>query len=264
MTARGWIDPKVLDHLRSTTDSQATTVQKQTPVLSATVCAQRLCRSTLSAKADPSGGPEMASSLAIQLDDGRVVVGTPKPEDQGRLGDLALGDEIELSGSDLDTSGHAMAEDVLVDVEGHAMTLRLPTAGRCRGAAQGFGHRRRYGHARRRRRDRRDAGQPGHGGSAAVHHDAGTRSGARGRFPDPQGAGSRQDARSAGADPSAGRHDDRAAGSHRTRCRRRKLALARAPQTITAPARGPAPAADFQTRKQQQADEMLDAPRASR
>jgi hypothetical protein len=139
----------------------------------------------------------MASSFAIQLDDGRVVVGTPKPEDQGRLGDLDLGDEIELSGSDLDTSGHAMAEDVLVDVEGHAMTLRLPTAGDAEALRKALAI----------------------GAVTATLVAAGAIATMQGNPEVPP-----------------------------------------APQTITTPARGPAPAAEFQIRKEQQVDKMLEVP----
>jgi hypothetical protein len=139
----------------------------------------------------------MASSFAIQLDDGRVVVGTPKPEDQGRLGDLDLGDEIELSGSDLDTSGHAMAEDVLVDVEGHAMTLRLPTAGDAEALRKALAI----------------------GAVTATLVAAGAIATMQGNPEVPP-----------------------------------------VPQTITTPARGPAPAAEFQIRKEQQVDKMLEVP----
>jgi hypothetical protein len=139
----------------------------------------------------------MASSLAIQLDDGRVVVGTPKPEDQGRLGDLALGDEIELSGSEFDTSGHAMSEDVLVDVEGHAMTLRLPTAGDAEALRKALAI----------------------GAVTATLVAAGAIAAMQGN-----------------------------------------PAVPAAPQSITVPARGPAPAADFQIRKEQAIDKMLEVP----
>jgi hypothetical protein len=138
----------------------------------------------------------MASSLAIQLDDGRVIVGTPKPEDQGRLGDLELGVEIELSGSDLDTSGHAMSEDVLVDVEGHAMTLRLPTAGDAEALRKALAV----------------------GAVTATLVAAGAIAAMQGP------------------------------------------AAPAVPQAVTGPARGPAPAADFQIRKEQATDKMLEVP----
>lgn len=68
------------------------------------------------------------SSLAIQLNDGRTVIATPGPEDQDRL--AQMGDRpIILSAieSDTDTYGHSFSSDVTLDVEGHAVTLRLPT-----------------------------------------------------------------------------------------------------------------------------------------
>jgi len=69
------------------------------------------------------------SYLEIKLDD-RTVVGQPRPEDQGRLIGLAAAGALTLSiePSKLDTEGHGLSTDVAVDVEGHALTLRLPNA----------------------------------------------------------------------------------------------------------------------------------------
>lgn len=71
---------------------------------------------------------QTGSALAIQLDDGRTIIGTPGPEDQDRLAQFG-GSAITLSASAIqtDTSGHSYSSDVTVDVEGHAVTLRLPT-----------------------------------------------------------------------------------------------------------------------------------------
>jgi len=66
-------------------------------------------------------------SLAIALEDGRELVAVPGPEDQERLAQLGFSDIVSLAAVDTDTSGHLMSSDVMVDVEGHAMTLRLPT-----------------------------------------------------------------------------------------------------------------------------------------
>ncbi len=65
--------------------------------------------------------------LAIQLSDGQTLHGLPRPEDDGRLAEL-LGDRatVELASSGDDLEGHSMSADVLVDVEGHAIAIRLP------------------------------------------------------------------------------------------------------------------------------------------
>jgi hypothetical protein len=66
--------------------------------------------------------------FSIPLDDGRTISATPvagefaeMPALEGRQATLRPTD------SDSDTSGHAAAIDVAVDVEGHAMVLRMPT-----------------------------------------------------------------------------------------------------------------------------------------
>ena len=64
--------------------------------------------------------------IQIPLDDGRTVIARP----QGwRYGQADGGRDILLSAADgdFDTAGHGESTDVLVDVEGHAMTLHLPT-----------------------------------------------------------------------------------------------------------------------------------------
>jgi hypothetical protein len=201
----------------------------------------------------------MASSLAIQLDDGRVVVGTPKPEDQGSLGGLALGDEIELSGSEFDTSGHAMSEDVLVDVEGHAMTLRLPSSGDAEALRKALA----VGAV--------TATLVAAGAIAAMQGNPGTVAPpqsitmpARGPAP----AADFQIRKEQAADKMLEVPAPIVQPADTTTERLDHIAPAAGagsgagtvPQTITAPARGPAPAEDFQTRKEQQADEMLGAP----
>jgi hypothetical protein len=71
------------------------------------------------------------SSLTIEivLADGRTILATPLPEDQELL--QSWGDrDVTLTDSadDSDTTGHKLAgtPDITLDVEGHAMTLRLP------------------------------------------------------------------------------------------------------------------------------------------
>lgn len=62
---------------------------------------------------------------------GRTFVAEPRPEDQQTLEQLlSHGEDITISQSDGDTEGHVLAADeISLDVEGHAMTLRLPVAG---------------------------------------------------------------------------------------------------------------------------------------
>jgi hypothetical protein len=67
-------------------------------------------------------------ALAIRLDDGRVVIATPKPEDQERLGRLDQEIVFLTPSGDYDTSGHGVSNEIVLDVEGHAITLRLPTS----------------------------------------------------------------------------------------------------------------------------------------
>jgi hypothetical protein len=63
--------------------------------------------------------------------EGRTYVAEPRPEDQQTLEQLlSRGEDITIAQSDGDTEGHVLAADeISLDVEGHAMTLRLPAAG---------------------------------------------------------------------------------------------------------------------------------------
>jgi hypothetical protein len=70
---------------------------------------------------------ELDRALAIQLDDGRVVVATPKPEDQERLAKLDKDIVFLTAAGDYDTAGHGYGDLLELDVEGHAITLRLPS-----------------------------------------------------------------------------------------------------------------------------------------
>ena len=74
-------------------------------------------------------GTEFA--LAIELADGRTVVAQPGPEDQGRLANMGLARQttVQLDENVADTEGHHSSDVIAVDVEGHAMTLRLPNSG---------------------------------------------------------------------------------------------------------------------------------------
>jgi hypothetical protein len=72
------------------------------------------------------------SGAEIQFNvDGRLIVARPRPEDKDVLA-LLLGDgqKVTVSAASTDTEGHALASsDIAIDVEGHAMVLRLPNAG---------------------------------------------------------------------------------------------------------------------------------------
>jgi hypothetical protein len=54
-------------------------------------------------------------------------VATPKPEDQERLSGIDREIVFLTASGDYDTSGHAISDELELDVEGHAITLRLPT-----------------------------------------------------------------------------------------------------------------------------------------
>lgn len=66
-------------------------------------------------------------TLAIRLDDGRTVIARPRPEDQDFLAQSGGEARISLGSYELDVQGHGSSSDLSVDVEGHAMVLRLPT-----------------------------------------------------------------------------------------------------------------------------------------
>ncbi|MEA2676335.1 MAG: hypothetical protein QOJ81_476 [Chloroflexota bacterium] len=70
---------------------------------------------------------DIEQTLEIQLADGRIIIGRPRPEDQPWLAGLGSDATITLGASDQDTTGHATSADVELDVSGHAMVLRLPT-----------------------------------------------------------------------------------------------------------------------------------------
>lgn len=71
---------------------------------------------------------EPGNALAIQLPDGRTVIATPGPEDQGRLAQIGDGPvTLSAGATQADTYGHSYSNELNLDVEGHAITLRLPT-----------------------------------------------------------------------------------------------------------------------------------------
>src|SRR5215203_3044075 len=65
--------------------------------------------------------------LTITAADGLTVFAELRPEDQREFIEL-LGERstIEFAPSQDDLEGHAISDDVFVDVEGHALALRLP------------------------------------------------------------------------------------------------------------------------------------------
>jgi len=65
--------------------------------------------------------------IQITIASGETLFGELRPEDERRLAEL-LGDRstIQLAPSQDDLEGHAMSDDIVVDVEGHAMAIRLP------------------------------------------------------------------------------------------------------------------------------------------
>jgi len=69
------------------------------------------------------------AELVIRLDD-RMIVARLGPEDEDRLRALIASGRTDLTiePSNLDTEGHGIANEIAVDVEGHALTLRLPNA----------------------------------------------------------------------------------------------------------------------------------------
>jgi hypothetical protein len=72
------------------------------------------------------------SEAEIQFNvDGRLIVARPRPEDKDALAQLlGSGQNIKVKAASGDTEGHVLASsDIAVDVEGHAMILRLPNSG---------------------------------------------------------------------------------------------------------------------------------------
>lgn len=66
-------------------------------------------------------------ALAITIGDTQTLYAAPDPQDQDQITELFGDGSIELREAEGDVAGHALSTDVLVDVEGHAITLRLPT-----------------------------------------------------------------------------------------------------------------------------------------
>lgn len=71
---------------------------------------------------------EQTAELVIRLDE-RTLIARMTAEDEQRLREfIASGQtDLRIEPSSLDTEGHMASDEVAVDVEGHALTLRLPT-----------------------------------------------------------------------------------------------------------------------------------------
>ena len=94
--------------------------------------------------------------FTITVANGQTLFAEVRPEDERKLAEL-LGDRstIQLAPSDDDLEGHAMSDDIVVDVEGHAMVASTATPCRCGRTPSSAGSRRRNCDARRRWRNRR-------------------------------------------------------------------------------------------------------------
>ncbi|HUG48639.1 MAG TPA: hypothetical protein VMP67_09520 [Candidatus Limnocylindria bacterium] len=78
--------------------------------------------------------------VALQIDGlERIVYAQPRPEDFERLRELLGGGPIAVQLDDTDdTEGHAALDDIVLDVEGHAFALRMPTAADAAALRKGF------------------------------------------------------------------------------------------------------------------------------
>jgi hypothetical protein len=72
---------------------------------------------------------QQSTWIGIQLEGtDRTFWALPRPEDDGRLAELLDRDSVAVSlADDGDVEGHTQSTDVTLDIEGHAMTLRMPT-----------------------------------------------------------------------------------------------------------------------------------------
>jgi hypothetical protein len=72
---------------------------------------------------------EQTAELVIRLNE-RTLIARMTAEDEQRLREFIAGGQTDLriEPSSLDTQGHMASNEVAVDVEGHALTLRLPSA----------------------------------------------------------------------------------------------------------------------------------------
>ena len=83
---------------------------------------------------------QQSAAVALEIEgQERIVYAQPRPEDLERLSELLGGGPVavELDESD-DTEGHAVLEDIVLDVEGHAFALRMPNAADAATLRRGF------------------------------------------------------------------------------------------------------------------------------
>ena len=73
-------------------------------------------------------GERTSASVALQIQGSdQVILAQPEPKDEGRLRDLlGAGAKSVVLNHSYDTEGHAAADTIVLDVEGHAVALRLP------------------------------------------------------------------------------------------------------------------------------------------
>jgi hypothetical protein len=83
---------------------------------------------------------QQATAIALRIEGmDQLVLATPRPEDQERLAELMGGGPIAVALSDEDdTEGHALSSDIVLDVEGHAIAVRLPTTADAAALRRGF------------------------------------------------------------------------------------------------------------------------------
>lgn len=80
------------------------------------------------------------ATIALRIEGAEEILwAEPRPEDRERLAELLGGGPLAVSlNDDDDTEGHASSPDVILDVEGHAIALRLPTGADAAALRRGF------------------------------------------------------------------------------------------------------------------------------
>ena len=75
-------------------------------------------------------GERMSAALALHIGQGQETIwATVEPGDEDRLKKLIGERQVNVSlDESADTEGHAASDELFLDVEGHAVAVRLPTA----------------------------------------------------------------------------------------------------------------------------------------